>query len=510
MLENNNVIPRTRLANVTEAASENVDWGLSVGTALARRGMWESEIWPALCRAWLKGVTTDEQRSAVLELLVAHPRLDRLADRVADLLVHWWWTDKTVDPSEALLAQGEQIADRIWAVYSSEPLLPQEPANGWLHEAINHPAGKVVQFWLYTLSLLRKRIGDKWPGRMPGVYCERFSSVVTGMSGAAQLGRVVIASQVRFIFAVDPAWAKENALPLLDFAINIDRAQSAWDGFLSWGTWDEGILPELLPLYERSFVYLLAPDQPKYKRLCEHLANIAVFASVNPLDNGWLDKFIIETQDETRATWAVYVRQCLGSLSNEKVAGLWDRWLARYWDRRNQGCPEPLGKAEIRAMVEWLPHLDAVFSSAAKKALSVPAPKYEYTNIYSELLKRRISERYPTELAQLLLHLLPTISPGFNPFCRDLEGLVKGIPVSAIPPDVYKKLCDELARIGCPDAAAIFASYQSISKAEGLPQGNKGPPRVFDLIAQLRGGSRSKADIDNQIQRERESWERDR
>ena len=33
--------------------------------------------------------------------------------------------------------------------------------NGWLHEAINEAGGKVVQFWLYTLSLLRKRAGDK-------------------------------------------------------------------------------------------------------------------------------------------------------------------------------------------------------------------------------------------------------------------------------------------------------------------------------------------------------------
>ena len=83
MSVNNSVLPDARLANVTEAASERFDWGLSLGRALANREAWESEIWKALCRAWLKGVSSDEQRAAVLSLLVKHPSLDRLADGVS-------------------------------------------------------------------------------------------------------------------------------------------------------------------------------------------------------------------------------------------------------------------------------------------------------------------------------------------------------------------------------------------------------------------------------------------
>jgi Domain of unknown function (DUF4020) len=510
MSVNNSVLPDARLANVTEAASERFDWGLSLGRALANREAWESEIWKALCRAWMKGVSSDEQRAAVLSLLVKHPSLDRLADGVADLLVHWWWADKSNDPSTQLLSEGEKIADRIWAVSDSEPPLSEEPANGWLHEAINHPGGKVVQFWLYALSVLRKHAGDKWSGSIPKLYRDRFSGVMTGKGRAAQLGRVVIASQVRFVFALDPDWATESVLPMLDFAIDVKRARSAWDGFLSWGSWDEGILPKLLPLYERSFSHLLGADQAKRNRLCEHLANIAVFASINPLDHGWLDKFVMEADDEVRATWAAYVRQSLESLSDDKVAGLWGRWLARYWERRNHGYPKPLGNVEVKAMVEWVPHLQVVFTAAVTEVLKSPAPKFEYTSLFSRLLKGNVQERSPTELAQLLLHLMPTIPPGFSLFCDDLEKLVRGIPPSSIPLGVYKRLCDELGRIGCANAAAILASYQSAKRATGTTASDEGPSDVFELISHLRVGSRSKADIDSQIRQERGSWERDK
>ena len=103
-----------------------------------------------------------------------------------------------------------------------------------------------------------------------------------------------------------------------------------------------------------------------------------------------------------------------------------------------------------------------------------------------------------------------TIPPGFNLFCDDLEKLVRGIPPSSVPPGTYKRACDELGRIGCANAAAIFASSQSAKTAIGTTTSNEGPSDVFDLISHLRVGNRDRADIDNQIRQERESWERDK
>jgi hypothetical protein len=115
-----------RLANLTEAAAQDFDWGLVLGKALAKKKAWDSGIWRALFRAWLRAVSTDEQRAEILSLLLEHPRLDCFTDSVADLLVHWWWADKTADPSPDLLFQGEEVAQRIWTICGSEVSLSQE------------------------------------------------------------------------------------------------------------------------------------------------------------------------------------------------------------------------------------------------------------------------------------------------------------------------------------------------------------------------------------------------
>jgi hypothetical protein len=87
----------------------------------------------------------------------------------------------------------------------------------------------------------------------------------------------------------------------------------------------------------------------------------------------------------------------------------------------------------------------------------------------------------------------------------DLENLVKNIAAERVSSTDLKEICNELARIGCPNAAAIFSSF------EGKPivgeAASSARPDVFELVANLRTGTRSKEDIDRQIQEERKSWE---
>jgi hypothetical protein len=75
---------------------------------------------------------------------------------------------------------------------------------------------------------------------------------------------------------------------------------------------------------------------------------------------------------------------------------------------------------------------------------------------------------------------------------------------------MYKRACDELSRIGCTNAAAIFVSSQSAKTDTGITMSGEGPSDVFELISHLRVGNRDRADIDDQIRQERESWERDK
>jgi hypothetical protein len=419
--------------------------------------------------------------------------------------VHWYRPDNAADPSAELLADAEKLADRLWTALGSENAFAEEPKNGWLHEAINYPGSQTVQFWLYALSLVRKRAGDSWPGAIPKRYKERLGSVVEGKSKASQLGGVILASQGRFLFAIDPAWTRQRVLPLLDFSVDPERASQAWDGFLSWGSWDDAILPSLLALYIGAFPYFLKIKRSKTNRFCEHLAHIALFGSINPIRHGWLDKFIEEASDAARAAWAANVGQVLRSLPDDRISYIWEGWLGAYFAQRAKGYTVPLTSEEIVRMVEWLPYLTKVFPAAVDIVCKSPRPVLEYTSVFAELMKRKVPSEYPAELAKLLRYLLPGVPDGFSILSSDLENLVKSIAAGCVSSTDLKEICNELARIGCPKAAAIFSSFEG--KAIVGETSSSARPDVFELVANLRSGTRSKEDIDRQIQEERKSWE---
>jgi hypothetical protein len=169
-----------------------------------------------------------------------------------------------------------------------------------------------------------------------------------------------------------------------------------------------------------------------------------------------------------------------------------------------------LKEAEIAAMGEWLPYLRPVFGEAMTEFCKASAPKYEYTTLFSELSKKQIPERCPGESTKVLLHLLSQIPSGFTMYREDLENLVKSIPSKSVSVSEAKALCDELGRIGCASASTIFASFQSAATSSASASPASGASEVFQLVARLPAGNRSKAEIDSQIEQERESWERDR
>ena len=107
------------------------------------------------------------------------------------------------------------------------------------------------------------------------------------------MGRVVLASQVHFLFDVDQDWTREHIVPLFDWTQDQRRAEQAWHGYLLWGRWSEPLLASLLPYYEQTFTRLAAfPDRLR-DRFCLHLAEIAIFSSSHPAEQNWIREFLL-------------------------------------------------------------------------------------------------------------------------------------------------------------------------------------------------------------------------
>jgi hypothetical protein len=166
--------------------------------------------------------------------------------------------------------------------------------------------------------------------------------------------------QLNLLFSADENWTVANILPLFDWTVDPQRALQAFHGFLTWGHQTEVLLPHILPMYEKAFERIAAFGELR-DRFNEYLAGLAITSSVNPLTNGWLNKFMIVAEKRDRHNWASQVRIFLRGATDAARETNWDSWIREFWRRRLTGLPVALEPLELGEMVEWSLYLGSKF-----------------------------------------------------------------------------------------------------------------------------------------------------
>ena len=441
------------LTAIIEAVGQSFKWSWQLIMVLQKKEEWSSDIWGSVFNGWQKESLTKNQWRKVLTLLTHHSQLYRFARPVADLLEQGVRKGQGELPLSCL-PLAEDLAGHLFDA-CRKALRDKEALNkeDWLSRAVNHPGGMIVEFWLQALSKRRAEAGEDWAG-LPPRYKQYFRKVLSGKSYTAQLGRVVLVSHMRFLFALDADWTRKNILPLLDWSSDQRRTQQAWHGYLLGGRWHEELLPGLLPLYQQSFCKLSDELSSMRDRFCEHLASIALYSPSNPMKDGWLQKFLLTSDSESRKNWVSNVSQQLLPLREESVQYLWDRWMHDYWSERITGVPLALSEDEKEGMVLWSIPLEPIFSAVVDKICATSAPSLKQTYLYTELVEKRFATKYPIPLTRLLLHLLPKADKSFL-HCWYVEELVRSLVGSAASSGDLLLVCEHLARLGCPNASEL-------------------------------------------------------
>ncbi len=438
------------LIAITNATAQSFRWSWQFVVALAKRREWNCDIWGSILSGWQKAPLTKSQWRKVLSLLAHRDELLRFAHPVAELLEQGISRGQNVIPL-GCLSLAENVAGQLFDACAKNLLNGEDhETQDWLLRAVNHPGGKIVEFWLRALSKRHAQAGERWRG-LPTKYKQYFEKAISGTSSTAELGRVLLASQLRFLFALDAEWCREKILPLLDWSGDERQAQQAWHGYLDWGRWHEALLPDLLPLYEQTFPKLSSELLSKRERFCEHLASIALYSSSNPMSDGWLHKFLSKTDPDSRKSWASSIGSQLLAVNRQSIRDLWRRWMDDYWSQRNTGVPVSLSEAEKAEMVLWVLPLEPILPVVVEKICTASAPGLKHTLLYYELVEKKFARKYPEPLTRLLQHLL---SNAHEPFlhCRQVEQLIRSLVDSTVPRPQLRLLCNHLARLGCPSA----------------------------------------------------------
>jgi Domain of unknown function (DUF4020) len=116
--------------------------------------------------------------------------------------------------------------------------------------------------------------------------------------------------------------------------------------------------------------------------------------------------------------------------------------------------PEPV---ELGEMVEWSLFLGAAFSNVVERVSASPAFELDNSFIYRELDESTIPETFPSEIAELFFMLLKNEKVVFCDLDR-VDVVVKRIAGLGAPRPRLLEVCDQLARLGYAEAAALHDS----------------------------------------------------
>lgn len=441
------------LFQVTKAVGTQFQWGMQLAVQLAQVKKWDSDLWNSIIGGWT-GSVTSSRWFEILQFLLSHKELySHNVYTISNLLAQGVETpDRAILDSD--LGNVVSLAKELLVQLLTTEVSSKQEAKDWLFVAINNPAGTLGMFFLRVLSKLRQS-STEWKG-IPDEYKEIFASIVTSKSYAAEIARIALTSQLLFLFGSDASWTIDNIIPLLDWDLDTHRAKQCWHGYLGWGQWNEGTLPYLIPLYEKIFP-VLHSEFPQEQRhaFCLHLAAIATLSSIDPVKQGWLNRFLLSVNTEEREILASDVGQTLKGLTEASKIVIWDRWIQHYWKDRNEGIPLPLSSKEVRSMMGWVVRLEPVFAKAVDLFCEGPTPDLEHAHIYYELSNSEILKTQPTAVLKFLCHLLRIETKNFWA-CEYIQTILTAT-LSVAPDEKTAMLlvCDEIGRLGCGNAGAL-------------------------------------------------------
>lgn len=431
------------LNSITQAVQQDFDWGCKLSKALIDIGMWDTDIWNHIFRGWEEGLKVDDNLTTALSLVVNNTQLFRHDYHISSLIQKRF--NEKNEVSDVAISLAQQLAERLMDHVELIQQQEQEDSNDWLTTAINHSGGKLAEFWVHILSRTRQKAGDSWAG-LPEIPRRCLEKMILGTSFEAQLSKVFIASQLHFMFYMDASWTVRHVLPLLDWSEPL-RARQCWDGYLFWGRYGENTLPLLMPFYRRAFRELHTLRDEQRRRFCEHLASIAIYSSINPLEDGWLREFIESVDNTDRINFAQYFGHIIRGLDDEATKLMWEQWLGKYWHRRNLGQPAPLSPSELAEMVEWSAGLGSVFDKVVKLICDLDAPNISDSYMFHLMNEKNFAQRYTKDLAKLLIHLIPRMTESWA--CRELVPLAKALRDAGLDSRSFSRIQTALVEIGC-------------------------------------------------------------
>ena len=196
-----------------------------------------------------------------------------------------------------------------------------------LTDALNHAAGKLAEAALMRLWKYELTAGSG----LPSAVRPYFDALGSDPDG--QLGRVMLATRLHRLFAVDPDWSREHLISRLG-PMSSEEAGPLWSAY----GWSPSVGPDLLQAFKESFLEMLCDDLDLGRSRGKLTALFMTICLEAPdeLTVEEIERVVGSMPEDALKTTVMSLKNCLRG-SEEDRAGIWrDKiapWLQEYWPR---------------------------------------------------------------------------------------------------------------------------------------------------------------------------------
>jgi Domain of unknown function (DUF4020) len=431
---------------VTAAAERDPGWGLSFAHVLLLRDLREIDLWRAVCYGWSAAKLSQEDWQLLLDFGETADCPAIFYEEFVTVLQHGVRNEKYQIPF-ALLEKAQIVAERVWM--HALDLQPEEGGEGeadrFFH-AINNAGGKITEFWIMSIAVIRDSAGDSWKGLSYSVKAN-LARILASSSRAAGYARTIFASRFDYFYSIDPSFAKERMTPLFDWRMNEQVAEQSWKGFLH-GRWTAELLPELLSFFTETIAIINRFSKEDQNRLVGHIATLALYLIADPFANNWLPNICQSLTQENYVEFGWAIDRFLDGMDTLRAEIQWQTWLLKYWNLRRTGKPKPLSLEEADALTCWALSVGKHFPVAVETIkVTKIAAKFGRTGFIYRIQKKELAKAYPEETAQLVLHCLKHGSDQ-NRLLGRLQELWTDLHQQGISSEVSDAIRNEALRLG--------------------------------------------------------------
>ena len=140
----------------------------------------------------------------------------------------------------------QRLWSRVWAAAGTAEGMLIVGLDDPITDALNHPGGKLADAAVSRLLKYELKAGDG----LPATVRPYFDAIAADRNG--HLGRVMLATRLHYLFAVDSEWVGEQLIPLLNPA----RSEEASNLWYAYG-WSRSIGPDLLQALKEPLLQIL-------------------------------------------------------------------------------------------------------------------------------------------------------------------------------------------------------------------------------------------------------------